>query len=79
VFDGPGQRLVVRKDVPNGIHGEAAGVTMGGNPVAAAAALASMRAFLRERFALPAVAATDQLTRATQPGSQERTNGIGTH
>jgi dienelactone hydrolase len=48
-FDGPGTRLVVRRDVPNGVH-PGQGVTLGPNPAAAAAARASVRAFLREQL-----------------------------
>ncbi len=48
-FDGPGTRLVVRRDVPNGVN-PGHGVTLGPNPAAASAARDRVRAFLRERL-----------------------------
>lgn len=51
-FDGPGTKLTVRKDVPNGVR-PGQGVTVGPNPEARAAAIDSVRAFLREQLAPP--------------------------
>jgi dienelactone hydrolase len=48
-FDSPTGKLVLRRDVPNGVHPDR-GVHVGPNPVTRAAAIASMRAFLRERL-----------------------------
>ena len=48
-FDAPRGKLVVRKDVPNGVN-PGQGVTAGPNPVARAAALDAVRTFLRERL-----------------------------
>jgi dienelactone hydrolase len=48
-FDSPTGKIVLRRDVPNGVH-PGQGVHVGPNPVARAAANASVRAFLRERL-----------------------------
>ena len=48
-FDSPTGKIVLRRDVPNGVH-PGQGVRVGPNPVARAAANASVRAFLRERL-----------------------------
>ena len=51
-FDAPGDKVVLRSDVPNGVHpGE--GVHVGANPAARAAASERVRAFLRERLQQP--------------------------
>lgn len=47
-FDSPTGKVVHRRDVSNGVH-PGQGVHVGPNPVARAAASASVRAFLRER------------------------------
>ena len=48
-FDSPGDKVVLRSDVPNGVHpGE--GVHVGANPAARAAANEQVRVFLRERL-----------------------------
>jgi dienelactone hydrolase len=49
-FDSSIGRVVLRKDVPNGVH-PGQGVHAGPNPAARDAAIASMRAFLRQRMA----------------------------
>lgn len=49
-FDGPGTKLTVRKDVPNGVH-PGQGVTVGPNPAARAEAIPAVRTFLREQLA----------------------------
>jgi dienelactone hydrolase len=46
-FDSPGDRIVLRTDVPNGVH-PGSGVHAGANPDARAAANDQVRAFLRE-------------------------------
>ncbi len=48
-FDAPGGRVAVRRDVPNGVH-PGQGVIVGPNPVARAAAIAEVRATLREHL-----------------------------
>ncbi len=48
-FDSPTGSVIHRTDVPNGVH-PGQGVHVGPNPVARAAANASVRAFLRERL-----------------------------
>ena len=51
-FDAPGDKVILRSDVPNGVHpGE--GVHVGANPPARAAANEQVRAFLRERLRQP--------------------------
>jgi dienelactone hydrolase len=51
-FDAPGDKVVLRSDVPNGVHpGE--GVHVGANPPARAVANEQVRAFLRERLQPP--------------------------
>jgi dienelactone hydrolase len=51
-FDSPGDKVVLRSDVPNGVHpGE--GVHVGANPAARTAANEQVRAFLRERLQQP--------------------------
>ena len=51
-FDSPGDKVVLRSDVPNGVHpGE--GVHVGANPTARTAANEQVRAFLRERLQQP--------------------------
>ena len=49
-FDAPAGRIIVRRDVPNGVN-PGQGVTQGPNPAARAAASDSVRAFLREQLA----------------------------
>lgn len=49
-FDSPTGRLMLRTDVPNGVH-PGQGVHVGPNPEARDAANASVRAFLRQRLA----------------------------
>ncbi|HJU24825.1 MAG TPA: dienelactone hydrolase family protein [Casimicrobiaceae bacterium] len=49
-FDSSFGQVVLRKEVPNGVH-PGQGVHTGPNPAARDAAIASMRAFLRERMA----------------------------
>jgi dienelactone hydrolase len=48
-FDSPTGKLLRRTDVPNGVH-PGQGVHVGPNPQAREAAIASVRAFLRERL-----------------------------
>jgi dienelactone hydrolase len=51
-FDAPGGKVVLRTDVPNGVHpGE--GVHVGANPEARAVVNERVRAFLRERLQRP--------------------------
>ncbi len=52
-FDAPSGRVAVRHDVPNGVN-PGQGVTNGPNPAARAAAMESVRAFLRVQLASPA-------------------------
>ncbi len=52
-FDAPTGRVAVRHDVPNGVN-PGQGVTTGPNPAARAAAMESVRAFLRLQLASPA-------------------------
>jgi len=52
-FDAPRGRVAVRHDVPNGVN-PGQGVTNGPNPAARAAAMESVRAFLRVQLASPA-------------------------
>ena len=58
-FDSPSGRVVVRHEVPNGVH-PGQGVTVGPNPAARAAANDSVRAFLRERLQLTAETSSDR-------------------
>ncbi len=51
-FDAPGGKLRVWESIPNGVN-PGLGVTLGPNPVARAAAMDAVRAFLRERLAAP--------------------------
>ena len=51
-FDAPGDKVVLRSDVPNGVH-PGQGVHVGANPAARAAANEKVRAFLHERLQLP--------------------------
>ena len=51
-FDAPNGSVTVLKNVPNGVN-PGQGVTRGPNPAARAAAIDSVRAFLRERLAAP--------------------------
>jgi len=51
-FDAPGDKVVLRSDVPNGVH-PGQGVHVGANPVARAAANEQVRAFLHERLQQP--------------------------
>jgi dienelactone hydrolase len=48
-FDSPGDKVVLRSDVPNGMH-PGQGVHVGANPAARAAANDRVRAFLHERL-----------------------------
>jgi dienelactone hydrolase len=51
-FDAPGDKVVLRTDVPNGVHpGE--GVHAGADPAARTLANERVRAFLRERMEPP--------------------------
>ena len=51
-FDAPGNKVILRSDVPNGVHpGE--GVHVGANPAARAIANEQVRTFLRERLQQP--------------------------
>jgi dienelactone hydrolase len=47
-FDNPSGKLRVRKDVPNGVNGKDAGVTVGPNPLAREAAKAQLDAMLKK-------------------------------
>jgi len=51
-FDAPDGKVTALKNVPNGVN-PGQGVTRGPNPAARAAAIDSVRAFLRERLAAP--------------------------
>jgi dienelactone hydrolase len=62
-FDAPSGRVVVRKDVPNGVN-PGQGVTLGPNPEARAIANDRVRAFLREQLA-PAATARSSIPAAS--------------